>query len=56
MANYEIADYLENVIEKLPNQQVFFWRQSAYDYPELVKGLQYEEAWRTEQEELPFKG
>jgi hypothetical protein len=56
VANYEIADYLENLIDDLPNKQIFFFRQSAYDHPQLVKDLTYEEAFRTETEEPPFKG
>jgi len=32
VANYEIADYLSNVIEDVKNKQVFFFRQSAFDH------------------------
>ena len=42
VANHEIADYLENNIDDLQNKQVFFWRQSSYDFPEIIKELKYE--------------
>lgn len=33
VATYEIADYLEDAIDGLPNKQIFFFRQAAYDHP-----------------------
>jgi len=42
VANYEIADYIENCIDELPNKQIYFFRQAAYDHPELVNQLKYE--------------
>jgi hypothetical protein len=56
VANFEIGDYLEHNIDELPNKQVFFFRQSAYDHPLMVKDLTFEQAWRTESEEQPYKG
>lgn len=47
VANYEIADFLEFYIDSMPNKQVFFFRQSAYDHPDLIKTLTFEQAWRT---------
>lgn len=47
---------MENIIDDLPNKQIFFFRQSAYDHPNLVKDLTFEQAFRTEQEEQEYKG
>ena len=43
VANYEIADYLEGKAEEFKNRQVYFFRQSAFDHPELMKAAELEE-------------
>lgn len=55
VANYEIADYLEGKSEEFKNKQVYFFRQSAFDHPELMKDVELEEKERIGEEE-PFRG
>lgn len=33
VANYELADYLENISEKVINHQLYFFRQVSCDHP-----------------------
>lgn len=33
VANYEIADYLEGISDKMVNKQVYFFRNVAFDHP-----------------------
>lgn len=40
VANYEIADYLEARSDQFSNRQVYFFRQSAFDHPELMKDVE----------------
>jgi hypothetical protein len=55
VANYEIADYLEQRVEEYRNKQVFFFRQCAYDHPAELAAVEHEEKERVQEEE-PFKG
>ena len=51
VANFEISDYLR--FKKLEN--IYFIRNVAYDHPELMDTIKFEEKDRI-QEELTFKG
>ncbi|CAD8089373.1 unnamed protein product [Paramecium sonneborni] len=51
VANFEISDYLRS--KKFEN--IYFIRNVAFDHPELMNEIKYEEKDRV-QEELPFKG
>ena len=46
VANFEVADYLSSITEKSVNPFVYFFRQSAYDHPEAIQNLKWEESER----------
>jgi hypothetical protein len=39
VANYEIEDYLRESVRRYQNGNVYFFRQVAYDHPDLMKGI-----------------
>lgn len=41
VANFELADYLENISDKVINHQLFFFRQSAYDHPQAMEKIKW---------------
>ena len=41
VANYEIANYLSQISDKMLNNQVYFFRQVSYDHPEAMEKLKY---------------
>jgi hypothetical protein len=41
VANYEICDYLSKITDKAVNQNLFFFRQSAYDHPDEMDNLKF---------------
>lgn len=48
VANYEIADYLEQRVEEYKNKQVFFFRHCAYDHPAEMADIKLEEKERVQ--------
>ena len=55
VANHEVADYLASITEKSVNPFLYFFRQVAYDHPEALDNIKFEEAERIKEEEQ-FKG
>lgn len=55
VATYEISDYIRVEQERYPDLPVHFFRNVAFDYPEEIAKLKFEEKERVS-EELPFKG
>ena len=41
VATFEIANYLNQVSDKMLNQQVYMFRQVSYDHPEAMEKLNY---------------
>ena len=41
VATFEIANYLNQISEKMLNNQVYLFRQVSYDHPEAMEMLKY---------------
>ena len=55
VANFQVLDYISSISDKMINKQVFFFRQCAYDNPDAIKDVKYEQSERVK-EEVEFKG